>query len=80
MRHVDLRPETNLKQSTANTTFLGEELMFCLIRGTMLPGQKSMVYLTVFKWRLDQSMVGMENSAPSLIPEGQREVMVLVRV
>jgi hypothetical protein len=27
-----------------------------------------------------QPMVGMENSAPSLMPEGQREVTVLVRV
>jgi hypothetical protein len=28
----------------------------------------------------DQFMVGMENSAPSLTPEGQREVTVLVLV
>jgi hypothetical protein len=44
-----------------------------------LSGCRRVVHVSgVSRWAY--SIVGMENSAPSLMPDGQREVTVLVRV
>src|SRR5262249_2056774 len=58
-----------------------EAIQSCRVDGSWIASSLTLLAMTELRSRSpDQFMVGIENSAPSLTPDGQREVTVLVLV